>query len=66
MGDVFLNLGVVLFVPVVVDGLGQWRGLLHFGDGGEIALVLGAEDQGLESGGRLLDDLRGGAVSSCY
>ena len=37
-----MNLGEVLFVPVIVDGLGHWRVLLHFGDGGEIALVLGA------------------------
>ena len=36
-----MNLDEVLFVPVV-DGLGQWRGLLHFEDGGEIVLVLGA------------------------
>ena len=41
MGDVFLSLGEVLFVPVVVDGLGLWRGLLHVGEDGEIALVLG-------------------------
>jgi hypothetical protein len=47
--EVFLNLDEVLFVPVV-DGLGQWRGLLHFEDGGEIVLVLGAGDQGLEPG----------------
>ena len=49
MREVFLNLDEVLFVPVV-DGLGQWRGLLHFEDGGEIVLVLGAGDQGLELG----------------
>ena len=59
-----MNLGEVLFVPVIVDGLGHWRGLLHFGDGGEIALVLGAGDKGLESGEGCW--MIFGAVSSCY
>ena len=29
MGEFSLNLGEILFVPVLVDDLGQWKGLLH-------------------------------------
>ena len=67
MGEVSLNLGEILFVPVLVDDLGQWKGLLHFGDDGGITLVLGVGDQALEhrgglqhlDGAMLLGDLRG-------
>ena len=75
MGEFSLNLGEILFVPVLVDELGQWKGLLHFGDDGGITLVLGVGDQGLEhcDGAMLLGDLRGDGLrkkwrtaSSCY
>ena len=81
MGEVSLNLGEILFVPVLVDDLGQWKWLLHLGDDRGITLVLGVGDQGLEhrgglqhlDGAMLLGDLRGDGLrkkgrtaSSCY